>query len=134
KASFCEQPLALTLEATRRVLDVVAEAQVPLQVGFMRRFDGAYKKAKALIDAGNIGRPVTFKSVGRDPFCPRPDYADPSQSGGLILDMAIHDFDLARWLMGSEVQRVTAERTLTVCEHVQPGGNMHDAERNRGCR
>src|SRR2546421_3273136 len=61
KAIFCEKPLALTLDATHRVLDVVAEAQVPLQVGFMRRFDGAYKKAKALIDAGNIGRPVTFK-------------------------------------------------------------------------
>lgn len=127
KAIFCEKPLALTLDATHRVLDVVAEAQVPLQVGFMRRFDGAYKKAKALIDAGNIGRPVTFKSVGRDPFCPRPDYADPSQSGGLILDMAIHDFDLARWLMGSEVERVSAEGTLLVCEQLQHVGDIDNA-------
>ena len=127
KAIFCEKPLALTLDATHRVLDVVAETQIPLQVGFMRRFDGAYKKAKALIDAGNIGRPVTFKSVGRDPFCPRPDYADPSQSGGLILDMAIHDFDLARWLMGSEVERVSAEGTLLVCEQLQHVGDIDNA-------
>src|SRR5207237_9413988 len=93
----------------------------------MRRFDGAYKKAKALIDAGNIGRPVTFKSVGRDPFCARPDYADPSQSGGLILDMAIHDFDLAGWLMGSEVERVSAEGTLLVCEQLQHVGDIDNA-------
>jgi scyllo-inositol 2-dehydrogenase (NAD+) len=117
KAIFCEKPLALTLDATHRVLDVVAQAQVPLEVGFMHRFDRAYTKAKALIDAGNIGRPVTFKSVGRDP----------SQSGGLILDMAIHDFDLARWLMGSKVERVSAEGTLLVCEQLQHVGDIDNA-------
>ncbi len=127
KAIFCEKPLALTLEETRTVLDAVAQANVPLQVGFMRRFDAAYQRAKTLIAEGRIGRPVTFKSIGRDPFCPRPEYADPAQSGGLIIDMAIHDFDLARWLMGSEVERVSAEGTLLVCEQLEQVGDIDNA-------
>jgi inositol 2-dehydrogenase len=127
KAIFCEKPLALTLEETWSALDAVTRAQVPLQIGFMRRFDAAYKKAKALIDSGQIGSPVTFKSVGRDPFCPNPLYADPAKSGGLIIDMAIHDFDLARWLMGSEVERVSAEGTTLVCKVLESVGDIDNA-------
>src|SRR5258708_34484133 len=127
KAIFCEKPLALTLEETWSALDAVTRAQVPLQIGFMRRFDAAYKKAKALIDSGQIGSPVTFKSVGRDPFCPNPLYADPAKSGGLIIDMAIHDFDLARWLMGSEVERVSAEGTTLVCKVLETVGDIDNA-------
>lgn len=127
KAIFCEKPLALTLENTRSALEAVERAQVPLQIGFMRRFDAAYQKAKALIDSGQIGYPVTFKSIGRDPFCPRPEYADPAKSGGLILDMGIHDFDLARWLMGSEVERVTAEGTTLVCKVLESVGDIDNA-------
>jgi predicted dehydrogenase len=93
----------------------------------MRRFDAAYQKAKAFIDSGQIGYPVTFKSVGRDPFCPRPEYANPAKSGGLILDMGIHDFDLARWLMGSEVERVTAEGTMLVCKVLESVGDIDNA-------
>src|SRR5437016_8174930 len=127
KAIFCEKPLALTLEDTLSALEAVARAQVPLQVGFMRRFDAAYQKAEALIDSGQIGYPVTFKSIGRDPFCPKPEYADPAKSGGLILDMAIHDFDLARWLMGSEVERVAAEGTTLVCKVLASVGDIDNA-------
>ncbi len=127
KAIFCEKPLALTLAETHAALDAVAQAHVPLQVGFMRRFDTGYQKAKALIDEGHIGRPVTFKSIGRDPFCPRREYADPVMSGGLIIDMAIHDFDLARWLMGSEVERVSAEGTLLVCKDLESVGDIDNA-------
>ncbi|GAC1576672.1 MAG: scyllo-inositol 2-dehydrogenase [Ktedonobacteraceae bacterium] len=127
KAVFCEKPLALTLAETHAVLAVLAQTNVPLQVGFMRRFDAAYIRAKALIDAGKIGQPITFKSIGRDPFCPRPEYADPATSGGLIIDMAIHDFDLARWLMASEVERVAAEGTLLVCEQVKQVGDIDNA-------
>lgn len=127
KAIFCEKPLALTLADTHSALEAVARAQVPLQVGFMRRFDAAYQKARAMIESGQIGSPVTFKSVGRDPFCPQPEYADPAKSGGLILDMAIHDFDLARWLMGSEVERVTAEGTTLVCNVLASVGDIDNA-------
>src|SRR5579884_2429754 len=127
KAIFCEKPLALSIEETRAVLDAVAQAAVPLQIGFMRRFDAGYRRAKALIDAGQIGQPVIFKSIGRDPFCPDCAYADPAKSGGLIIDMAIHDFDLARWLMGSEVERVSAEGTLMVCNELASVGDIDNA-------
>lgn len=127
KAVFCEKPLALTLEDTQGMIDASAEANVPLQVGFMRRFDRDYLRARAAIDAGQIGRPVSFKSIGRDPFCPDPAYADPSQSGGLIIDMAIHDADLARWLMGADVVRVTTEGTDLVCGGLHAVGDLDNA-------
>src|SRR6266567_6269332 len=89
KAMLCEKPLALTLEETQAMVEAVASARVPLQVGFMRRFDEEYQRAKTLIAGGQIGYPVTFKSLSRDPFCPPGNYMDPAKSGGLILDMAI---------------------------------------------
>ncbi len=127
KAVFCEKPLALSLEDTHRMIDAVDGAGVPLQVGFMRRYDPSYVKAKAAIEAGTIGRPVSFKGIGRDPFCPRPEFADPALSGGLIIDMGIHDMDLARWLMDSEVQRVTAEGTNMVCRDLEAVGDIDNA-------
>ena len=127
KPIFCEKPLALTLAETHAALAAVEQAGVPLQVGFMRRFDAAYRQAKTMIDHGLIGWPVTFKAVGRDPFCPRPAFADPAQSGGLILDMGIHDFDVARWFMGSEVERVAAEGTLLVCDDLRAVGDYDNA-------
>jgi len=127
KAIFCEKPLALTLEETLAMMEAVASAQVPLQVGFMRRFDAGYQRAKTLIAGGQIGYPVTFKSLSRDPFCPPGNYMDPAKSGGLILDMAIHDFDLARWLVDSEVERVTAEGTVLVCNDLAAVGDIDNA-------
>lgn len=127
KAIFCEKPLALTLEATKQAIDAVQRAHVPLQIGFMRRFDTAHAKAHALIREGAIGQPTTFKAVGRDPFCPDPTYADPAKSGGLIIDMAIHDFDMARWLMGREVERVSAEGRLLVCHDLQAVRDIDNA-------
>jgi predicted dehydrogenase len=127
KAIFCEKPLALSLADTRRILQAVEEAGVLLQVGFMRRFDPAYIQVKEAIDAGKIGCPVTFKSVGRDPFCPPAAFADPAVSGGLIIDMGIHDMDLARWLMGVEVERVSAEGTVMVCDDLEAAGDFDNA-------
>jgi inositol 2-dehydrogenase len=127
KAIFSEKPLALSLDETSAVLSAVERAGVLLQVGFMRRFDPAYRQAYASIQAGEIGRPVTFKSVGRDPTCPPLAYANPAYSGGLVLDMGIHDFDLARWLMSSEVERVSAEGTLLVCTELEAVGDIDNA-------
>lgn len=127
KAIFSEKPLALTIPETRAAIAAVERAGVPLQVGFNRRYDAAYLKAKAFIDEGRIGRPVTVKSVGRDPFCPRAEFADPAKSGGLIIDMGIHDFDVSRWLMGSEVERVSAEGTLAVCDTLAAVGDIDNA-------
>ncbi len=127
KAIFCEKPTALTLEETDAMLEAVDAAGVPFQIGFMRRFDAGYAAAKRQIDDGAIGRPVTFKSIGRDPFCPDLAYANPSVSGGLIVDMAIHDFDLARWLMGDEVTRVYAEGGVLAFPELATVGDIDNA-------
>ncbi len=127
KAIFCEKPIALTLAETDAIAEVLAQTGVFFQAGFMRRFDAGYAEAWTKIEAGVIGRPTTFKSIGRDPFCPNPAFADPSISGGLILDMAIHDFDLARWLMRDEVKRVYAEGALLACPELDAVGDIDNA-------
>ena len=127
KAIFSEKPLALSLAQTHAALAAIEHAGVVLQVGFMRRFDPAYRRAYAAIGAGQIGRPVTFKGVGRDPSCPPLEYANPASSGGLLVDMGIHDFDLARWMMSSEVERVSAEGTLLVCDELKALGDIDNA-------
>jgi inositol 2-dehydrogenase len=127
KAIFCEKPIALTLAETDAIAGALEQAGVFFQAGFMRRFDAGYAQAWAKIEAGVIGRPTTFKSIGRDPFCPNPAFADPAVSGGLILDMAIHDFDLARWLMQDEVKRVYAEGSLLACPELKAVGDIDNA-------
>jgi predicted dehydrogenase len=79
---------------------VVARSGVFFQLGFMRRFDAGYVAAKKKIDAGAIGKPCVFKSTSKDKERPSVDYLRPENSGGLFIDMGIHDFDLARWFMG----------------------------------
>jgi scyllo-inositol 2-dehydrogenase (NAD+) len=127
KAIFCEKPLALTIAETRRVLNVVQHAGAMLQVGFMRRFDPLHQRARAAIESGEIGRPLSYRSIGRDPACPPPGYANPALSGGLIVDMGIHDFDVAHWLMSSTVERVSAEGTQLVCEELGQVGDYDNA-------
>jgi predicted dehydrogenase len=109
------------------MISALDKARVMFQAGFMRRFDSGYVAAKKQIEAGTIGKPVTFKSVGRDPFCPDLSYARPDVSGGLILDMAIHDFDLGRWLMGDEVRRVYAEGGTLAFPQLNSVGDIDNA-------
>ena len=105
RAIFCEKPVATDLRETERVLGVVASAGVPFQIGFQRRFDPAFAQAKARLDAGELGAVEQFLAVGRDP-APAPfEYL--RGSGGIFLDQAIHDLDIARFLVG-EVREVTA--------------------------
>ena len=100
KAIFCEKPLTLDLDEAERMKAEVARRGVFFQLGFMRRFDKAYMAAKKRIDAGGIGTPIMFKSTSKDQLPPPVDYLRPSNSGGLFIDMGIHDFDLAHWFMG----------------------------------
>jgi scyllo-inositol 2-dehydrogenase (NAD+) len=106
KHVFCEKPLALTIEEADATLKVVTKAGVLLQIGFMRRFDPAYVNAKKRIDAGEIGEPIMFKSLGRDRQPPPDSFYKGGINGTLFSDSAIHDFDLARWLMSDEVAEV----------------------------
>jgi scyllo-inositol 2-dehydrogenase (NAD+) len=100
KPAFCEKPPALSLDEVAAIEDAIARSGTFFQMGFMRRFDAGYASAKRQIEEGRIGKPLVFKSTSRDPFRPSLEYADPGSSGGMIIDMGIHDFDLARWFMG----------------------------------
>jgi scyllo-inositol 2-dehydrogenase (NAD+) len=107
KAIFCEKPLSISIADALEMKRAVQASGVFFQLGFMRRFDSGYAAAKARLAEGAIGDVVVFKSTSRDPYPPSVEYANPKTSGGLILDMGIHDFDLARWFMG-EVASVQA--------------------------
>jgi inositol 2-dehydrogenase len=127
KHIFSEKPLALTLQGCDAALDAVKAAGIKLQVGFMRRYDPGYLAAKLKIDAGVIGTPVMFKSVGRDPNRTSLEFAERVNSGGLIMDMGIHDFDLARWLMDSEVKRVFSEGDCLVFTELREVNDIDNA-------
>jgi inositol 2-dehydrogenase len=107
KPTFCEKPPALSLPDVVAMQEAIGRAGLFFQMGLMRRFDPGYASAKQQIESGRIGTPLVFKSTSRDPFPPSLEYANPRSSGGLMIDMGIHDFDLARWFMG-EVRTVAA--------------------------
>ena len=106
KHILCEKPLALTLEEADAALEAVGKAGVHLHLGFMRRYDTAYAQAKKAIEAGEIGDPIIFKSIGRDPEAPPPSYFECGWNGTLLHDASVHEFDLARWLMNDEIVEV----------------------------
>jgi myo-inositol 2-dehydrogenase / D-chiro-inositol 1-dehydrogenase len=103
KAVWSEKPIALNLAETQRVVQLVRERKVPVQLGFMRRFDPGYARAKAKIEAGELGKLETFRALSRDTYPPSLEFL--LGSGGLFLDMSVHDLDLARFLVG-EVEEV----------------------------
>jgi inositol 2-dehydrogenase len=107
KPTFCEKPPALSLDEVAAMQEAIERSGMFFQMGFMRRFDAGYAAGKKQIEDGRIGTPLVFKSTSRDPFRPSLEYADPKSSGGMLIDMGIHDFDLARWFMG-EVRTVSA--------------------------
>ena len=123
-AIFCEKPLALRLEDTDEVLSAVAKAGVPLQVGYMRRFDPAFIEAKRHIESGVIGRPLTFKAVSRDPQLPTAEAEESLVRGNLFIDLGVHDFDMARWLMGQKVRQVHAVGGALVYRHLAETGGV----------
>ncbi len=100
KPTFCEKPPALSLDEVAVMQDAIARSGMFFQMGFMRRFDAGYAAAKHQLVEGRIGKALVFKSTSRDPYRPSLEYANPKSSGGMLIDMGIHDFDLARWFMG----------------------------------
>ena len=126
KPTFCEKPPALSLAACTAMSDAVEKSGTFFQMGFMRRFDPGYAAAKEKIDQGVIGRPVVFKSSSRDPFRPSLEYANPASSGGIMVDMGIHDFDLARWFMG-DVDTVLAAGGVLAYPEMASIGDIDNA-------
>jgi myo-inositol 2-dehydrogenase/D-chiro-inositol 1-dehydrogenase len=112
KAVFCEKPVDLSLARVRDCLAVVAQTKATLMVGFNRRFDPDFRALKDAIDAGRIGRVEMVTITSRDPGPPPGDYI--KRSGGIFRDMTIHDFDVARWLLGEEVEAVMAAASVLV--------------------
>jgi myo-inositol 2-dehydrogenase / D-chiro-inositol 1-dehydrogenase len=104
KHIFCEKPIALDLPSIDRALDAVKRAGVKLQIGFNRRFDANFRRVREAVEQGEIGRPHVLHIVSRDPDPPPVEYI--RVSGGIFLDMTIHDFDIARFLIGREVEEI----------------------------
>lgn len=123
KHILCEKPLALTIEGVDDAIAAARSAKVLLQVGFMRRYDPAYAEAYKRIEAGEIGTPVIFRSIGRDRQPPPLSFYK-SGSGTLFLDSTIHEFDLARWLMKDEVTEVHAFGGTLACPELVQFGEL----------
>ena len=113
KAVFSEKPIALDLAETSRVVRLIQEKGASVQIGFMRRFDPGYSRAKARIGAGELGKLETFRALSRDTYPPSLKFL--LGSGGLFLDMAVHDLDLARFLV-CEVEEVQAWGSVLIDE------------------
>ena len=127
KDVLCEKPLALTIADTDGAIEAARTAGIRLQVGFMRRWDADYRRARQRVADGAIGRPVLFKSLQFDTELPPPSFRDPRVSGGIMVDMGIHEFDLARWLVGDEVVEVTAFGSCLVHPELAPLGDVDNA-------
>jgi predicted dehydrogenase len=124
KDILCEKPLATNLADAHAALEAVAKAGVRLQIGFMRRYDPAYEAAMKRVEAGEIGEPVVFKSVGRDKDVPPIAAYQSNLNGMLFYSNTIHDFDLARWLMRDEVTETHAYTTVAIRPELAKYGDV----------
>lgn len=125
KHIFCEKPIDLSLDVIRDALDVVKKAGVKLMVGFNRRFDPDFLKIKQLVEEGKIGDPYILKITSRDPAPPPAEYS--AVSGGMFMDMTIHDFDMARYIMGSEITGIYVEAAVLVDPAIGMAGDVDTA-------
>jgi myo-inositol 2-dehydrogenase / D-chiro-inositol 1-dehydrogenase len=112
KNIFCEKPIDLAIEKIVKINEEVKKSGVKLMVAFNRRFDANFSKVQDVVAAGKIGDPHVLKITSRDPAPPPEEYL--KSSGGIFLDMTIHDFDMARFLVGSEVTEVYAKTNVLV--------------------
>ena len=125
KHIFCEKPIDLTLERIDRALEAVAKAGVKLQVGFNRRFDSNFARVRRAVESGEIGTPHLLHIVSRDPAPPPIAYVE--SSGGIFLDMTIHDFDMARFLIGDDVEEIYASAAVRVDPAIGRAGDVDTA-------
>jgi myo-inositol 2-dehydrogenase/D-chiro-inositol 1-dehydrogenase len=125
KQIFCEKPIDLSLEKVEAAKEAVARGGVRMMVGFNRRFDPHFQKVRQTIAAGKVGEPHVLRITSRDPGPPPEAYI--RASGGLFLDMTIHDFDMARYLMGKEVTEVYARAAVKVDPVFERAGDWDTA-------
>ncbi len=125
KHIFCEKPIALELATIDQALADAASNNVKLQLGFNRRFDPHFKAARDMVAAGKIGQPNIVHIISRDPAPPPVEYI--KVSGGIFLDQTIHDFDMARFLIGSEVEEIFAAGGVMVDPAIGEAGDIDTA-------
>lgn len=125
KHIFCEKPIDYDLDKLNAALEAVKKAGVKFQVGFNRRFDHNFKKVRDMVREGKIGDPQIIKITSRDPAPPPIEYV--KVSGGMFLDMTIHDFDMARYLSGSEVVEVYTSAAVLVDPAIGAAGDVDTA-------
>ncbi len=125
KPIFCEKPVDLSVQRVRECLKVVENTGAILMLGFNRRFDPHFRAVKAEIDAGRIGAVEMVQITSRDPGAPPPSYIQ--SSGGIFRDMTIHDFDMARFLLGEEVETVQASASALVDPEIGRLGDFDSA-------
>ena len=125
KHIFCEKPIALDLASIDQALAVVEQSRVKLQVGFNRRFHANFKQVRDLVAVGQIGQPHLVRISSRDSAPPPISYV--KVSGGIFLDMTIHDFDMARYLIDSEVEEIFATGAVLVDPAIGEAGDVDTA-------
>jgi myo-inositol 2-dehydrogenase / D-chiro-inositol 1-dehydrogenase len=125
KHIFCEKPLDLSIDRVKEVLSIVDECGVKLMLGFNRRFDPEFKKIRQLVLNDAIGDPQIIKITSRDPGPPPVSYI--KVSGGMFLDMTIHDFDMARYISGKQVKEVFAKGAVLVDPEIGDAGDIDTA-------
>ena len=125
KHVFCEKPVDLTIEKIQKTAQVAKETGVKLQIGFNRRFDHNHGRVQQLAKSGKLGNIEIVKITSRDPEPPSPEYA--ASSGGLYIDMMIHDFDMAMFLAGCDVTEVYAMGTSLVDPRIGQAGDVDTA-------
>jgi myo-inositol 2-dehydrogenase/D-chiro-inositol 1-dehydrogenase len=121
KAIFCEKPIDLDVARVKACIKVVEETGAKLMVGFNRRFDPHFMAVRKVIDEGKIGDVEMVTITSRDPGAPPVDYI--KRSGGIFRDMTIHDFDMARFLLGEEIDTVTAQASVLVDPAIGAAGD-----------
>jgi len=125
KHIFCEKPVDLTIEKVEAVIEAAKREKVKLQIGFNRRFDHNFKKVRELIKDGTLGEIQILKITSRDPEPPSAEYA--AASGGMFMDMTIHDFDMARFMMGCEPTEVYVAAACLVDPAIGEAGDVDTA-------
>ncbi len=125
KHIFCEKPIALDLKQIDETLAIVEKARVKFQVGFQRRFDVSFMRIREAVASGEIGEPHILRITSRDPAPPPIEYI--KVSGGIFLDMMIHDFDMARYLIGDEIIEIYATGDVRVDPEISEAGDIDTA-------
>jgi len=125
KAIFCEKPIDLDVDRVKACLKVVEAEGATLMVGFNRRFDPHFQAVRDVIAKGDIGDVEMVTIVSRDPGAPPADYV--KRSGGIFRDMTIHDFDMARFLLGEDIETVSAQASVLVDKAIGEAGDYDSA-------